>query len=537
MIKIKNKLFKMVAIFIGLSVTMLSYADILRIAYSAAPQTADPYRKGDTITGSMNSHVYEGLVARNDEHLLGIKFTWVTPTRFVVDLRKGVQFHNGADFTSHDVIYSMCRMMYKVRGKSNVVTGSLSPVTDVKATGKYQVTFETGKPYPLLIQKLKYLYMFTASLGTDVPKNIKFDTEGKCGIGAYPSTADVEKGHSVAGVGTGPYKLTSFAKGAKTKLIRNDNYWGEKAKWDNVEISAVTNTGARVAGLLSGDYDVIVDPSLEDMESINNRKGFHTATVPSWRSRFILLNMGDKAPGVNAPDGKNPLQDLRVRQAMSLAINRDAIVNRLLGGNAMPAKQFAPEYMKGGKTGLPALEYNPKKAKELLAEAGYKDGFNFEFYVPSDRYPDGTRMAQVIAQYWSRIGLKVDLKVMPTSLFMKKRGTNEFGVWFYGWAHPQGFTQMIIYNFPSYDKSLNLGQHNKYTNFSSQEVDKWIRKWAVEVNEAKSEQYAIESMKAIMAEMPGIPIIYTNLSWAYRDGLTLKTRQDGFTNASQIRKK
>lgn len=534
---IKAKLFKTMVVFAVLNVAMLTWADTLRIAYDADPVTADPYRSSLTPSGSLNSHIYEGLVARNNDLLLGTKFTWVTPTRLLVNLRQGVKFHNGADFTARDVIYSTCRMMHKVKGKNNVITGSLSPVTNVEAIGKYQVAFDTVKPYPLLFQKLKYMYMFTASLGTNVPETIKYDAKGDCGIGAYPTTAEVEQGYTKAGVGTGPFKLVSFTKGGKIKLVRNDNYWGKKTDWEKLEISAVTNTGARIAGLLSGDYDVVVSPSLEDMENLKNKKGFNVATTPGWRTLFILMDVGsDKAAGVTAPDGKNPLKDLRVRQAMSLAIDRQTIVDRLLKGNATVAKQFGAEYMKGAETGLPPLEYNPKKAKKLLAEAGYKDGFSFEFYLPSDRYPNGNRLAQVVAQYWSRIGLKVNLKPLPWSVFSKIRAAKKLGVWFYGWGHPQGFTQMIIYNFPTYNKDLNLGQHNKFTNFSSARVDKWMQKWAVEIDEVKADTYGVEAMKTVMAEMPGIPILYTHLSWAYRDGLNFKTRPDGFTNAKSITK-
>ncbi len=512
----------------------VAQADTLRIAYDAAPVSADPYRSGSTPTGSLNSHVYEGLVSRKGDLLLGTKFTWVTPTRLEVDLRKGVKFHNGADFTARDVVYSSCRMMFKVNGKNNVITSSMSPVTNVEAVGQYKVAFETVEPYPLLFQKLKYMYMFSTSLGTDVPETIKFDTKGDCGIGGYPSTKDVESGYTAAGIGTGPFKLVSFTKNGTSKLVRNDNYWGGKASWENVEISAVTNTGARVAGLLSGDYDLVVSPSLEDMETIKSRKGFNVAVTPSWRSMFILMNMADGANGISAPNGKNPTQDLRVRKAMSLAIDRDAIVNRLLGGNATAAKQFAPEYMQGAETGLPALKYDADEAKRLLSEAGYADGFSVDLYLPSDRYPNITRLAQVIGQYWSRVGIQVNVKPEPWSVFSKSRKSGKLGVWLYGWAHPQGFTQMVIYNFPTANKSLNLGAHNKYTNFSSAEVDKWMTKWAVETDETKADEYGRNAMKAIMKEMPGIPLYYIHSTWAHRDGIQFNVRPDGFTTALDV---
>lgn len=510
-------------------------ADTLRIAYAAPPVTVDSYRSSNTPTGSLNSHIYEGLVARTNENLLGTKFTWVTPTRLVVDLRQGVKFHNGADFSARDVVYSACRMVHRVNGKKNTLSSSLSPVTNVEALGKYKVAFDTVKPYPILKQKLKYLHIMSASLGKDVPETIKFDTKGDCGIGGYPSTTDVES--AKAAIGTGQFKLVSFAKNGTTKMVRNDNYWGTPSDWSELEISAVTNNGARLAGLLAGDYDVIESPSLEDMETLKNKPGFDYITTPSWRSIFILMDSGrDQAPGVTAPDGGNPFKDVRVRKAMSLAIDRNAIVSRLLGGEATVAKQFAPEYMDGADTGLPALEFNPEKAKKLLADAGYGDGFKMELYLPSDRYPNITRVGQVIAQYWSRIGLTVDLKPQPWSVFSKTRKGKKLGVWLYGWGHPQGFTQMLSFNFPTKDTDLNLGSSN-HSNYQNDTVDKWMKLWAVETDTDKANDYGRKAMVATMEDMAGIPLYYKHSAWAFRDGLDVKGRPDEFTVAKTVTKK
>ena len=513
----------------------MAHAEKLRIAYSAAPVTVDSYRSSTTPSGSLNSHIYEGLLARTNENLLGTQFTWETPTRLVIHLRQGVKFHNGDDFDSHDVVYSACRMVYRVNGKKNILSSSMSPVTNVEAIGPYKVVFETVKPYPILVQKLKYLHIMPASLGTGVPENITFDPEGNCGIEQYATTADIES--AKAGIGTGPFKLVSFTKNGTTKMVRNDNYWGKKSDWTELEISAVTNSGARIAGLLSGDYDVVESPSLEDMAALDKKQGFNYITTPSWRTIFILMDVGsEQAIGVTAPDGKNPFADIRVRKAMSLAIDRNAIVNRLLGGGATVAKQFAPEYMDGAETGLPALQYDPEQAKKLLADAGYPDGFSMDFYLPSDRYPNIGRLAQVVAQYWSRVGLTITLKPQPWSVFSKTRKARKLGVWLYGWGHPQGFTQMISFNYPSKNAELNLGSSNQ-SNYHNPQVDMWMQKWAVETDTEKANTYGREAMKVIMGDMAGIPLYYQHSAWAFRDGLHVKGRPDEFTSAKSVSKK
>ena len=512
----------------------IAQAETLRIAYSADPVTVDSYRRADAPSSSMNEHIYEGLISVLNQPLLGTSWTWETQLKLVVNLRKGVKFHNGADFTSRDVLYSACRMVYRVDGKRNILSSSLAPVTNVTALGKYKVAFEMQKPYPMLTQKLKWLHMMSASLGQGVPENITFDPKGDCGIKAYASTADIEAVKSA--VGTGPFKLVEFNKSSTTKFVRNDEYWGQKSPWSALEITPVINSGARLAGLLAGDYDVIENPTLEDIQVIKGNENFAYTSEPAWMSIIVMMNVGrDQAFGVTAPDGKNPLKDVRVRKAMSMAINRQAITKRLLGGQGTPANQYAPNYIKGAAK-LPELKYDPEQAKELLANAGYKDGFTFDFYVPSDRFPHGARVGQALAQYWSRIGLNVNLKSQPWSVFSKGRYGRKFGVWLYGWGHSQGLPHMVAFAYPTPNTKLNLGSANR-SFYSNPEIDQWMEKWAVEIDPKKSTEYIVQAHKILIEDMPGIPVYYQHSVWGYRSNLNLKGRPDTRTNAGMITKK
>ena len=135
----KNFIFKTVCL-VGLCAVILvggAYADTLRMAYSAAPKTVDPYKSSASPTASLNEHIYEALVSRTNKKLLATSYHWEDGTTLVVNLRKGVKFHNGADFTAQDVIYSSCRMMYRVNDKKNMLTSAMSPVVDVVALDSY----------------------------------------------------------------------------------------------------------------------------------------------------------------------------------------------------------------------------------------------------------------------------------------------------------------------------------------------------------------------------------------------------------------
>ena len=521
--------------FVGLLASMMGsvYADTLRMAYSVAPKTIDPYKSSASATASLNEHLYEALVSRTNEKLLATSYGWTDDTTLVVNLRKGVKFHNGADFTAEDVIYSSCRMMYRVGGKKNMLTSAMGPVTDVVAIDDYTVAFKTVGLYPILIQKLKSLSILDSG-DADLGPTLKFDNTGDCGITRYPTKAEFESGKYANG--TGKYKYESFDNTGDAVLVRNDNYWGEPGNWDRVEMTSVSNSGARMAGLLAGDYDLIENPTGEDLLALEGNSAYSYSTMPSWRTIFLILDVGsDVAPGVTAGDGSNPLKDIRVRQALSLSIDRQAIVDKLMGGNATVASQFAPSYQVGADSSMPDMAYDVDKARKLLAEAGYSDSISIDLRMPTAKYQNGTRVGQAIAQYWSRIGIQVNLVAEPWSVFRKGRSARELGVFMYGWGHPQGPAQMISYAFGTRNKALNLGGSN-YSNYTDPDYDAAMAAWAVETDEAKAFEYNQAAMRIAVRDLPGIPLYYQHSIWAHTSDISVSGRPDERTFADMASK-
>ncbi|MEM9247669.1 MAG: ABC transporter substrate-binding protein [Pseudomonadota bacterium] len=509
-------------------------AETLRMAFSSAPRSIDPYPFGGTPTASLKEHVFEALVAADDSPLLATQWEWTSPTSLDVTLRDDVTFHDGGAFTARDVVYSACRMMYLIDGKRNLLTSSMGPVADVVAVDDHTVRFEMKAPYPLWVQKMKFLSILPAS-GADVPDGpISYDDQGDCGITAYPARAEFEAGD--AAIGTGPYTFVRFDKSGEADLAKNPNYWGGAPEWDAVEIRTIGNAGARLAGLLAGDFDLIENPTTEDLPGLEANEDLTYTAIPSWRSIFLVLDVNPEgAPGVTAADGSAPLADLRVRQAMSMAINREAITSRLFGGEATVANQFAPSYRTGAPE-MPDLAYDPEKAKELLAEAGYADGFEIDLFAPSDRYANGARVAQAVTQYLSRIGITVNLKTEPWSVFAGKRRENELGIFLYGWGHPQGPAQMISFAFASRDAELGLGASN-YSNYQNDAFDDAMRAWAIETDDAKANALLGDAMRVAVADLPGIPLYYQHTIWAHRADLEVNGRQDERTSATTVTRK
>ncbi|MEM1164112.1 MAG: ABC transporter substrate-binding protein [Pseudomonadota bacterium] len=509
-------------------------AETLRMAFSSAPRSIDPYPFGGTPTASLKEHVFEALVAADDSPLLAESWEWTSPTSLTVTLRQGISFHDGGAFTARDVVYSACRMMFLIDGRRNLLTSSMGPIADVVAVDDHTVRFDMKAPYPLWVQKMKFLSILPAS-GGDMPEGpIAYDDQGDCGIAAYPTLEQFEAGE--AAIGTGPYKFVRFDKSGEADLVKNDGYWGGAPEWDAVEIRTIGNAGARLAGLLAGDFDLIENPTTEDLPGLDANEDLTYTAIPSWRSIFMVLDVNPEgAPGVTAADGSAPLSDLRVRQAMSMAINRNAIADRLFGGEATVANQFAPKY-RAGAPDLPDLDYDPEQAKALLADAGYPDGFTIDFYAPSDRYANGSRVAQAVTQYLSRIGVQVNLKTEPWSVFAGKRRERELGVFLYGWGHPQGPAQMISFAFASRDAELGLGASN-YSNYQSDAFDAAMQAWAVETDDAKANEFLADAMKVAVADLPGIPLYYQHTIWAHRADLEVNGRQDERTSATTVTRK
>lgn len=506
-------------------------ADVLRMAYSAAPRSIDPYPFGGAPTASLKEHVYEALVAADDSPLLSTGWSWDSPTSLTVTLRDDVSFHNGDPLTARDVVYSACRMMHLIDGKRNLLTSSMGPITDVVAVDDHTVRFDMASPYPLWVQKMKFLSILPASLADTPDGPIAYDAEGDCGITRYPTRDEFDDGP--AAIGTGPFKLVSYDKTGDAELVRNDDYWGEVSEWAGLEVRSIGNPGARLAGLLAGDFDLIENPTTEDLAALDNNDDFTYTSMPSWRTIFIVLDVNPEgAPGVTAPDGSHPLADVRVRQALSLAIDRQAIADRLFRGEATAANQFAPKYRTGAPE-MPELEYDPEKAKALLAEAGYADGFSIDFFAPSDRYANGARVAQAITQFLSRIGITVNLKTQPWSVFAKARTNREMGIFLYGWGHPQGPAQMISFAFASRDKDLGLGSSN-YSNYANETFDTAMKAWAVELDDGKANEFVRQAMEQVVADLPGIPLYYQHSIWAHRADLAVDGRQDERTNAAMV---
>src|SRR5215467_2801298 len=362
---------QVLAVLALLGSTTAAGAQELRIGLSAEASAMDPHFHNLVPNNSLTKHIFDRLTDQDEmQHLLpALALSWRTTddTTWEFKLRPGVKFSNGDDFTANDVIYSYCRAP-RVENSPSSFGIYVRQITGMSAPDPLTVVIKTAAPHPLMPTELSNIAILSAK--ANGAGTVTFHPAGCQGVGTYPKTEAFNSG--AAAIGTGPYRLVRFTKGDRIILERNEYYWGEKPAWQRVVFRPVTSAGPRVAALLSGDVDLIENVPIQDLARIKANGNF--TVVQGLSARVIYLHfdyIDDAPPGVTGAGGKNPFRDRRVREAISKAIDRDAIVARIMGGVAVAAAEMLPPSMFGANKDAKVAKADPAAAKKLLVEAGY----------------------------------------------------------------------------------------------------------------------------------------------------------------------
>ena len=505
----------------------------LRIGLSSEPTSMDPHYHQATPNDAMTSHMFETLVGQDAKMNLipRLATAWkaVDDTTWEFTLREGVKFSNGQPFTAQDAIFTFCRVMNNEQSIGGSYPAIVQKFADVQARGDHTLVIKTRKPYPLLPNDLTRTAMLWNGIVEHGP--ITFDLKNKCGVtGPWPTVADFNGGRDV--IGTGPYTLKSYVKGTGIELARNDGYWGDKPAWANVTLIPVPAAGPRLTGLLAGDFDLIENPAARDVKRISETPGFGHVITPSVRVVYFQFDVArSPSPTVKAADGKNPLADVRVRRAISMAIDRKTIAARIMDGAATPANQFLPDGMFGTLPNPPELKYDPEGARKLLAEAGYPNGFELAVSSTNDRYINDAQISQAVAQYLSRVGIKASVDAMTRSVYFPKRAKREFSFAMGGWSSETGEASSFLqYWVTRFDKENGLGTSN-YGGYDNPEFDAVFKRAIVTIDPAEREKLLQQSLTMALAELPSIPLHFESSIWAFKQGLTYEGRADQYTLA------
>lgn len=512
-------------------------AQTLRIALASEPTAVDPHYHELTPNNALALHIFDNLVLQDEKQALkpGLAVSWENDgkNRWTFKLRQGVKFSNGQPFGAQDVVFTFCRTLKnetKVSDSFADVTGNFAKV---ETPDEGTLVIETKVPEPLLPTLLSSLPILSASIVQH--DKISYDIGTNCGVtGPWPTVNNFNDG--TMAIGTGPYKLKSYVRGSAIELERNPDYWGGAQPWASVRFVPVTNAGPRLAGLLAGDYDVIENPAARDLGRIRDDKRFGHVITPSTRVIYFQLDVArDESPFVKAPDGKNPLKDARVRKAMSLAIDREAIVKRIMDGAAEPAYQYLPTGMFGTLPNPPKLAYDPAAAKKLLAEAGYPNGFQLTLSSTNDRYINDSQITQAVAQYLTQIDIKTEVDAMTRAIYFPRRAKREFSVAIGGWGSATGEAASFLRQWPpTPNEAKTLGGSN-YGGYKNEAFDKVIRTAVSTLDDKTRAELLQQAMTLVLNDGAFIPLHFESGIWAFKSSLAVAGRADQYMLAMSVK--
>jgi peptide/nickel transport system substrate-binding protein len=511
-------------------------AQELKIGLSAEPTAMDPHFHNLTPNNSLLKHIYDRVTEQDENQTVkpALAQSWRTidDKTWEFKLRPGVKFSDGSDFTANDVIYSFCRVP-RVENSPSSLAINTRAVSGMSAPDPLTLVIATDKPYPLLPSEISTIGILSAK--SNGAGQVTFDRQECKGVGSFPKTEAFNSGQ--AAVGTGPYKLVRFTKGDRIVFERNDSYWGEKPYWQRVIFRAITNPGARVAALLSGDDDLIENVPIPDLPAIKSNPKFDVVQGLSNRVIYLHFNyVSDPVPGVSGTDGKNPFRDKRVREAISKAIDRDAIVARIMGGIAVPAGELLPSVMFGANKDAKPPKVDVEGAKRLLADAGYPNGFSLVLSTPNDRYVNDALAAQAVAQMLSRAGLKVSVDAMTQSQFFARRNRRDFGFWLAGWGSDTGEMSSPLKSLlatPNKDKGMGPTNPGGYSN---PRLDAVLEQALGTVDDDRRAVLLAQASRIAMEDYGAIPLHFEMTTWGFRKGLAYTPRADQYTQATLVRR-
>ena len=499
-------------------------AQEITLAYGSAVTSIDPLFHNLSSNINLSLNLFDRLVEQ-DEHQrpvpgLAISWTAVDDTTWEFKLRPGVRFHDGAAFGPEDVAASLKRVAW-VPNSPSPFTISTRAIKETVIVDPTTIRFKTASPYPLMPVDISSIHIIERK---------------------YEQAPTVDFNSGRAAIGTGPYKFVSYTADDRLALARNDDYWGAKPAWAKATLRTISNNPARIAALLAGDVQGIDNVPPTDMARLAKDPNVTVLRTLSNTVMFIHLDQSrDQTPDVTdksgAPLGKNPFKDRRVRQAISKAINRDALVERVMEGAAHPAGGLLAEGFFGVSPNTKPDAYDPEAARKLLAEAGYPNGFAMTIHGPNDRYINDAQILQAVAPMLTRVGIETKVVAQPWSVFIAQASAPNYA-----------YSALLIGNgattgemsfplraqFATVNAATGMGASNR-ARYSNPQVDALLAQAMATVDDAKRERLLQQTSEVAMADQAVVPLFYGDDVYALRKGLTYTPRPDGYMAAFMVR--
>lgn len=499
-------------------------AQTLSVGSGAPVTTIDPHFHNVGPNNALTMHIFDRLVERDGRARphpsLATAWRPVSDTIWELELRQGVTWHDGRPFTADDVVFTFGRVP-NVPNSPGGFGGFLRAIQRVEVLNPHLIRLHTHAPHPLMPLDLASVSIIA-----------RHAAEGA-------ATEDFNSGR--AAIGTGPYRFVAFRTGDRVEMTRNDAYFGGAEPWARVIYRMLLNDASRTAALLAGDVDVIEQIPTSDLARLRRDPRVTVTEIPSLRTVYMApdYSRAGAPPGVTDNAGQplaaNPFKDARVRRALSLAINRDALVERVMEGAAQSTAQWLPPGAFGYNPNIRPDPFDPDAARRLLAEAGFPEGFRLTLSSPNDRWPNDARLAQGVAQMWTRIGVRTQVEALPWTGFVPRRARIEFGMQIGAWGSSTGEASNFLVNIVSTNDRQRLTGANNNARYSNPRFDAFTAQASATMDEERREAMWHEAVAMFAEERPVIQLVQYLNTWAVRRGLRHDPRMDERTIAMGVR--
>lgn len=485
---------------------------------AAEISTWDIHSQNNALQSGIHAAVYESLVYYNSrtfkvEPILATSWQQVSPSQLRISLRKGVKFHDGSDFTADDAVYSLQRAMMKTSNFTPYVQG----FDRIVKVDSHTIDIFTKGPNPVLLKQLTELRMMSKAWAEKhnsvEPKDMRNVTQ--------------ETYANRNANGTGPFTLKQWVPDQRMVMAKNPNWWGTmEGNVTEIIYTPIKSEATRIAALLSGEVDLVLDPSPADLPRLKNTANLKV--VEGVENRTIFLGMDqfrDELPGSNVK-GKNPLKDVRVRKALYQAIDINSINRVTMRGLSQPTGALVAPQVDGWTEGVhKRFPYSTDEAKKLLAEAGYPNGFEVDFACPNNRYINDEEICQAITAMWARVGVKAKLRTLPLVTYFPMIQRYEASIYMLGWGVP---TFDALYSLQSLTRSVGTGGDGNYNvgRYSNQRMDYVVDRIKTETDLPVRNRLLTEGLQLQNDTVAHIPLHNQVIPWAMKKNIEVVHRPD-----------
>jgi len=482
-------------------------AKTLRFASGFDPQSMDPHGLALQYQTRVTSQIYESLVGRDRnfaiEPQLALSWERTGPQTWRFKLRPGVTFHDGARFTADDVVFSIERALMKNSQRAFQLRG----IVGVKKIDDLTVEFQLAAPDAVLPEKLWLIGMMSkawcAAHGVLEPQNYN----------ARQETFAVRNAN-----GTGPYILKSYESDARTVLVANPHWWGKRGNVDEAIYVVIQSDATRLAALVSGDVDFVIDPPFQDVARLKQEGRFKLASIDDIGMQYLGFDQARSELEYADVKGRNPFKDLRVRRAVYQAIDIDAIVSKVLRGQATPTGSHLSRRIDGSTAELDRrLPYDPATARKLLKEAGYPDGFAVTLDCVNATFR--AAVCQAIAGMLTQVGIRTSFQPWPTATFFPRITGATSSFFEFGWSPGTEAWASLNAMVKTYGVD-GAGTFNG-GRYSNAQLDKVLDAMRVELDLARRRQLVADALRIMQTDLPLIPLYRRTLTWVMRPDISV----------------